>query len=301
MQFYGILLLCFILWPLGLGILTAFFILGTGFTLFFGIKILFYCITFFAFYYQNIRLSVLEPVTIAIRDNISKSFTLEVPKDPLPEKAIYSWHPHGLYAISPFIHSCFSITSWSAPVSLATHSFITSVPLVGLFLIKNKLIPVNEEVIKQELDRNISVSLIPGGARESFEICQKRLSLVLKNRKGLFRIAINQQVPIVPVLVFGENDLFIPLKSKWHTYIQDQLQNIFGLHFPFPTWGSLKKWFTLLQKPFDQPVKTVVGEPVYPEKDDTVEKLRSKYITALDALYKKHKPVGWADEIEYIE
>ena len=301
MQFYGILLLCVILWPLGLGILTAFFILGSGFTLFFGVKIIFYCLTFFAFVYQNIRLSILEPVTIAIRDNISKSFTLEVPQDPLPDKAIYSWHPHGLYAISPFIHSCFSISSWSKPVSLATHSFITSIPLIGLFLIKNKLIPVNEEVIKRELDRNMSVCLIPGGVRESFETVENKFRLVLKDRKGIFRIAIDKQIPLVPVLVFGENDLFVPIDSEWHRYIQRKIENTLSFQLPIPSWKSIKKWFSLLKKPFDEPVRTVLGDPVFPEKDDTIETLRIRYIEALDSLYKKHRPVEWADEIEYIE
>ena len=219
----------------------------------------------------------------------------------IPEKAIYCWHPHGLFAISPFIHCCFSITSWNIPVSLASHSFVSSIPLIGFFLIKNKIIPVNEEVIKLELDRNRSICLVPGGVRESFEITKKKLRLVLKNRKGMFRIAIDQQVPLVPILVFGENDLFTPIDSQWHKYLQEKIESVLSFQFPIPSWNSVKKWFTLLNKPFDIPIETFIGEPLYPEKDDTINTLKEKYINALNALYSKHKPEDWAEEIEYLD
>lgn len=155
--------------------------------------------------------------------------------------------------------------------------------------------------MKYELDRNVSVCLVPGGVRESFEVSEKKMRLVLKSRKGIFRIAIEKNVPIVPVIVFGENELFLPVQSAWHDAIQRQIQMLTSIQLPLPRWQCITRWFTLLRKPFDQPVRTVMGAPVYPEVGDTVDTLRSRYISALDSLYKDNREEGWDEKIEYLD
>lgn len=170
-----------------------------------------------------------------------------------------------------------------------------------MFPIKNKIIPVNEDVMKYELDRNVSISLVPGGVRESFETGKRGFRLVIKKRKGIFRIAIDKQVPIVPILAFGENDLFLPIESAAHDWFQSKLEALTSIQLPIPRWECIRRWFTLLRKPFDQPVRTVVGTPVYPEPDDTVDTLRTRYIEALDALYKEKRPAEWPESIEYLD
>lgn len=299
MSILGILLLSYIFWPIAIGIFISLFIIGSGCTLYFGYQFIILTITTSLVLIQSFRNSVLEPTSYAIANNIRKSFPIHLPETSLPDTAIYSWHPHGLYAISPFIHCCSSITSWSPNISLATHSYLSSLPFINLLPIKNKIIPINEDVIVRELDRNISVCLLPGGVRESFKITKNKFNLVIKDRKGIFRIAIKQNVPIVPILAFGENDLFEQIDSRWNDKLQIFIDSIIGIQLPLPTWKSIKKWFTLLRKPFDRPIESFVGEPVYPLADDTVESMRARYIEALEGLYLKHRPNDWAESIEY--
>jgi len=298
MAIQGILLLSYAFWPLLIGIYLAIFLLGTSFTLYYGYKVMIFTFTSILILIQTFRNSVLEPATFAISSNIRKSFPIHIPEN-LPKKAIYAWHPHGLYAISPFIHCCSSMSDLNIPMSLAAHSVISSIPLINLLPIRNKLIPVNEEVMKYELFKNISVSVVPGGVKESYNITQKKLHLVLKDRKGIFRIAIDTQTPLVPVLVFGENNLFEPINSDWNKHLQKFIESCISIQFPIPSWNSLKHWFTLLRKPFEIPVKTCIGDPVYPLPDDTIESLRDRYIDALNNLYDTHRPADWEELIEY--
>ena len=125
------------------------------------------------------------------------------------------------------------------------------------------------------------------------------MSLVLKNRTGIFRIAIDSQVPLVPVLAFGENDLFEQIDTEWNKQLQIFIESCISIQLPIPTWKCIKHWFTLLRKPFNNPVKTFVGEPVYPFPDDTVDSFRDRYVDQLNDLYDKHRPDDWEESIEY--
>jgi 1-acyl-sn-glycerol-3-phosphate acyltransferase len=153
--------------------------------------------------------------------------------------------------------------------------------------------------MKDTLSEEKSLCVVPGGVAESFHNANKEFRLVLKSRKGIFRIAIDTRTPLVPILTFGENELFLPLDSPLYRRVQNAIESYTSIQFPIPRWSCIKRWFTLLRKPFDEPVKTYIGEPVYPEKGDTVESLRERYISALDALYDTHRPEGWAEKIEY--
>lgn len=53
-----------------------------------------------------------------------------------------------------------------------------------------------------------SVALIVGGVAESYYAQPRNYKFVLKNRKGFVKIALKSGSPLVPVLCFGETDLF---------------------------------------------------------------------------------------------
>ena len=66
--------------------------------------------------------------------------------------------------------------------------------------------------MKETLEHE-SVSVLPGGVREMMESAPGTLRLVLKNRTGVFRMALETGTPIVPVLTYGENELFPSMDS----------------------------------------------------------------------------------------
>ncbi len=55
--------------------------------------------------------------------------------------------------------------------------------------------------------RGRNVLIVPGGARESIVAHPGTMNLLLRNRKGFVRLALNQGKPLVPVLSFGETDM----------------------------------------------------------------------------------------------
>lgn len=301
MSILGILLLCYTFWPLTLLIFFVCFVFGGAVAAYAGIKVAPYVMTGILFLYQTFRSSVLEPATHSIAANIRASFPI-VQAQTQPPVALYAWHPHGLYAIAPFLHTCSTLTDWKPPssVALAAHSYVASIPLINTMPIQNRIIAVNEDTLSDTIASGSSVCIVPGGVRESFCVHEKRLSLVLKSRTGMFRIAADKNVPIVPVLVFGENDMFLPAESAFCDWYNAWLNQTVGFQLPLPKWSCVTRWFSLLQKPFDTPVKTVFGEPVYPVEKETVDEFRTRYIDSLDKLYAAHKPAGWADTINYV-
>lgn len=56
-----------------------------------------------------------------------------------------------------------------------------------------------------------AVVLVPGGAAESLLAAPGRMDLVLNRRKGFVRVALRAGAALVPVLAFGENEMYSTL------------------------------------------------------------------------------------------
>lgn len=54
----------------------------------------------------------------------------------------------------------------------------------------------------------MAVVIVPGGAAEALHARPGNFTLVLKNRKGFVRLALQHGADLVPAYSFGENDLY---------------------------------------------------------------------------------------------
>jgi 2-acylglycerol O-acyltransferase 2 len=70
----------------------------------------------------------------------------------------------------------------------------------------------NKNTMKLRLETE-SIVLIPGGAAEALHAHRGILKLYLKNRKGFVRLALETNTKLIPVIGFGENDIFDTLYS----------------------------------------------------------------------------------------
>jgi hypothetical protein len=70
----------------------------------------------------------------------------------------------------------------------------------------------NKSTIKLRSETE-SVVLIPGGAAEALHAHRGIMKLYLKNRKGFVGLALETNTKLIPVLGFGENDIFGTLYS----------------------------------------------------------------------------------------
>lgn len=201
------------------------------------------------------------------RAHIRKSFILETAKANVKEKGpcLYIAFPHGLYAISWFIHFCLDISEWPSEIQrprLAIHSSFFRVPFVRELMIYHGCIEATEESILKTLEKGESVAIVLGGIEELQLNSTDITKIILNKRNGYARIASRRGVPIVPLFTVGENQLFPVIKSPLWNEIQTFLYKSFHLATPLPTLESFRTWFSITRKPLDPPLVTHFLTPI---------------------------------------
>ncbi|CAE7471107.1 Dgat2 [Symbiodinium sp. CCMP2456] len=156
-------------------------------------------------------------------------------------------------------------------------------------------VDAHRDVAKRCLSNGLSISVVPGGEREQLLAQRGKVEqLVLAQRQGFVRLALQHGVPIVPVYVFGEAQLF--KQSRILMGFRSWVQRTLGvaLVMPYGPWGM--PW----QK-YPDPVRIVVGKPLAmpripdPSKADVAEH-HSKYVEELCMLFERHKAsAGYPD------
>jgi 1-acyl-sn-glycerol-3-phosphate acyltransferase len=133
-----------------------------------------------------------------------------------------------------------------------------------------------------------------GGVREMLTAEGKHMKLYIRNRTGIFRIALETSTPLVPVLTYGENEVFPRSNEWWATELNKLLHSYTGMAIGIPTWKTLQNWFELSYRPL-KPIVTHVGSPISATGD--IPALRNNYIKAVEELFKKTAPPGYTLEI----
>jgi 1-acyl-sn-glycerol-3-phosphate acyltransferase len=238
-----------------------------------------------------------------LKENVRQTFVLKGALEKIPEgPVLYVAHPHGLFSMAPFLHWASEVTSWPAgrKVHIAIHSIFFRIPLVRELCEYFGAIEATDEEIREVLKKGESVALLAGGVREIEETSPGRMRIYLRKRKGFARIAKELQVPIVPVLTFGENELFPPIQGFWTDWVQTYMRSWLGIAMPLPTLESFRNWFKLLRGPLPVQVETWIGEPVFTKNKKTVETIRNHIFSGFVTVYREGKPVGYPREIEIL-
>lgn len=240
-------------------------------------------------------------VTDNIQQNIAGTFHLEGIEKLSEKPTLYLAHPHGLFSMAPFVHWGVQLGNWptSVPVKIAIHSIFFQIPGVRELMESNRCIEANENEIRSALESGVSVIVLTGGVEEISKTEAGQLCLVLKKRKGVYRIAKELGIPIVPVLTFGENELFPPMKHWLIQKLQTYLYAWFHIALPIPTWESLRNWFSLVNGPLEPAIVTWIGSPIFPKKD-SVNVLRKKVLGEFEILYKNYKPSHYAENLTFV-
>lgn len=133
-----------------------------------------------------------------------------------------------------------------------------------------------------------SVGIVIGGAKESLHTNRGDRQLILKNRRGFVREAIMAGASLVPMYVFGENDLFEQLQYPWLQKVQGWLQT--KMKFALPVFYGK---FGFIPK--RTPLTAVMGKPIEVEKNPKpsykeIERMHGRYLEELRRVYEKFKP-----------
>lgn len=144
-----------------------------------------------------------------------------------------------------------------------------------------------------------AISIVIGGARESLEAIPGTMSLVLRRRRGFLKLAIRENAGVVPVLSFGENDLYdqlVPAQQSLLWRLQRAVGKTVGFTVPFfHARGVFNYDVGFLA--YRKEVNTVVGRPIFPKeqndhpRDAEVDELQELYIAELQRIWDQWKDV----------
>jgi 1-acyl-sn-glycerol-3-phosphate acyltransferase len=173
-----------------------------------------------------------------------------------------------------------------------SHDFLMQTPAIGTYLSKIGSVPASHEGIMAALDGGQDVILYPGGDLDALRPWRKRDEVIFGGRKGWIRMALEAQVPIVPVANVGGSDtLFVLTEGQGlaKTLRLDKLLRAktfpIGLGFPF---GLLPA--SIPQIPLPAKLRSEILEPIYLDgdegerfDDEYVERKEQEVVAALQA------------------
>lgn len=157
-----------------------------------------------------------------------------------------------------------------------------------------------------------AITIVVGGARESLEAFPGTMRLVCRKRRGFLKLAMREGAGVVPVLAFGENDLYDQTKPGSGTLVskaQGWVKKTMGFALPvFHARGIFNYDVGLL--PYRREVNTVVGKPLFWEGDkekiteEEVVKFQERYMEEIEAMWERYKDTfakSRTGEMEFIE
>lgn len=223
---------------------------------------------------------------------------------------IFGYHPHGFISLGALLNFGTEATGFSkifpgVSVSLLTLDSNFKIPFYREFLLSLGLGSVSRLSCSNILGQGRSCCIVIGGAEESLFARPGTCDLVLKKRLGFIKIAMKQGASLVPVLGFGENDLYDQLQSKKNSRVykfQQLMKRILGFTIPMVhARGIFNYDYGIL--PFRTPVNVVVGKPIplnqndNPTADDLLN-VQEIYIQELRRIWNEHAAVFQPNRIQ---
>lgn len=168
------------------------------------------------------------------------------------------------------------------------------IPIVREFALWTGCVDASKPVAKRCLRHGLSLYIFPGGQQEQLRTAHGKELAYVQRRKGFCKLALEFGVPLVPVYVFGANDLYYT--SQWALSARLMLVKYLGISLTFGH-GLWKSPYC----PLPVNVTMVFGEPIPVTKvehptNEQVEKLHEQFVNTLQKLFDQHKKaLGFGD------
>lgn len=236
---------------------------------------------------------------------------------PADRKYIFGYHPHGIISHGAFAAFATEALGFAEKFPGITNSLLTldnnfRIPVYRDYILGMGLRSVSKESITNILSQGGSdghgagraVTIVIGGARESLEAQPGTLHLVLGERKGFVKVAMRTGADIVPVLAFGENDLYDQVSPKSHPNLHKlQMFVLRTLKFTLPFLHGRGIFnYDVGLMPYRRPLNIVVGKPIRVTKraendlkTSEIDELHGLYVKELEKMWERYKD-GFAPE-----
>ncbi|KAL8906070.1 MAG: hypothetical protein Q9207_002254 [Kuettlingeria erythrocarpa] len=230
-------------------------------------------------------------------------------------KYIFGYHPHGIISHGAFAAFGTEALGFSQLFPGITNTLLTldtnfRVPFYRDYALALGLASVSRESCENILSKGgrneegmgRAITIVVGGARESLDAQPQTMNLVLKRRKGFVKLAIRTGADLVPVLAFGENDLYDQVTSASHPFVhkvQMAVKKCMGFTVPlFHARGVFNYDVGLM--PYRKPLNIVVGRPIkiVQAKDGKVD---DSYVNEIHEMYVRELGRIWEEWRELFE
>ncbi|KAL5121806.1 diacylglycerol O-acyltransferase 1 [Pleosporales sp. CAS-2024a] len=224
-------------------------------------------------------------------------------------KYIFGYHPHGIISHGAFAAFATEALGFSQLFPGITNALLTldsnfRYPIYREYALRLGMASVSRESCENILSKGgpngegmgRAITIVVGGARESLDSRPGDIRLVLRRRKGFVKMAIRTGADLVPVLAFGENDIYEQLDTDSHPYVhkfQLLVKKVMGFTVPiFHARGIFN--YDVGMMPYRRPINIVVGKPIRVVQDkhpdnELINHVHEKYINELMRLWDEHK------------
>ncbi|KAK2628164.1 hypothetical protein QTJ16_002810 [Diplocarpon rosae] len=243
---------------------------------------------------------------------------------PPTRKYIFGYHPHGIISLGAFAAFATESLGFGQLFPGIKNTLLTldsnfRIPIYRDYALAMGIASVSRESCENLLSKGgpnkegmgRGITIVIGGARESLDAQPHQLRLVLKRRKGFVKMAIRTGADLVPVLAFGENELYDQLQPDSHPKIHNfqlLLKKLLGFTIPlFHARGIFNYDVGLM--PYRRPLNIVVGRPIrvvqssQPQQED-IDRVHEEYVQELEAIWHTWKDIFAKDreeELQFVE
>ncbi|KAI1133678.1 DAGAT-domain-containing protein [Nemania abortiva] len=240
---------------------------------------------------------------------------------PATRKYIFGYHPHGIISHGAWAAFATDALGFSEKFPGITNSLLTldsnfRIPFYREYILGMGVRSVSKESIVNILSKggldgegmSRGVTIVVGGARESLEAQPGVLRLILRERKGFIKLAVRCGADIVPVLAFGENELYDQLQPQEHPFvhqIQMSILKVWKFTLPFLHGRGIFNYDVGLM-PYRRPLNIVVGAPIKVRQSssvnlDEIDRLHGLYVAELEKLWDRYKDEFATDRKEEMQ
>lgn len=221
------------------------------------------------------------------------------------QKYMFAYHPHGAFPVtlswllnSTEFRSHFTIDQNQKDEGLKDLQVLMTslafyMPFVREICIGAGGKAITNEILSDTLKADKHVLICPGGISEMYltppiNSDETKILNISTKHKGFIKHAIKHGRAIIPILSFGEQDLFTV--TKWSTKLEDWLKERIDKRITFPWFSGRYR----LPIPRNIPVTCVIGEPMEvkkiknPTRKD-IDKYHKKFYSIIEDLFYKYR------------
>ncbi len=208
-------------------------------------------------------------------------------------QCIIGIHPHGFFPFGTLgccglpieNHNFSNISAFlKANTNVGVASFCFYIPVLREIFLMLGGVDCSKPILDNLLKKGNSLSIFVGGAKEAEYSGYGKSTIILHERKGFFKLALENGITLIPSYTFGNNNIYTASSIDFFN-ICYYFKKLTGIWFP-------RGYFI----PYKTNYITVFGEPIDVEQkvygsytDGDINRLKDKYIKNLVDVFNKYK------------